>query len=764
MLEKDISKIRKMARERNIMQSINTFNQNANSVNPKHTKKIWDFLKWIRKRKENKQLENFTPLKKKNGEFTRTLDENLIRWEEWVKEMFQIDDETPKTFHYKKELWDKDLDTIKNHIEKYNKDDTPEKRKAKMNRKNSTLKDAMKKDKELEEFLSKPISKDEVRRAIKSLKNNKSFGNDRIPAEMYKENIEIMEDVIYEIICISVKQGKLIDDWAEGIITLLRKKNDRADPNNYRPICLLNISYKILSVIVCTRLNPIMNILTKETQTAYKNNRSTYDIISIIEKYTKEYKCKQNSYKSITLIDLSKAFDRMNRQKMLTILAEKGLPAELIRIIHIMHKNTKLQPKQSNRLGQKIYNNNGCFQGSPLSALVFVIYADEMMNRYEQELKKQRGNAKNASTENINIRSENAEKEWTRHKLNEKTKHEGKQKDAPDEPKVFKHFASKKTIKQELDHLEYADDTNLFNNSVKDEQEKGVAYKTAATEYEMLLQLTKTKIIRKNAGAEKNAGLCEPLHEINESKFDKILGLYLSFDRNNKKLHSDRLNKGKAAYHSLSSFVKNHRYDKKQRYRMADSLVRPIFTYGYAALSQDRRNENKIEVEMNKIYRHIEEAEENENYRKNKNKTIDETPSEPKNRKTNNQIRIENNIKTIESQLIKERAKFSINAKQTLSIAYNYDKPKHERNIKEAIAKLEKIKKTLITPNRNIYGILTLEDQAKQRKVVRSRQISEINIPCQNEECVNNLRKKTLRKNAKEETARQKPPKLKKKH
>ena len=170
ILEKDISKIRKMARERNIMQSINTFNQNANSVNPKHTRKIWDFLKWIRKRKENKQLENFTPLKKKNGEFTRTLDENLIRWEDWVKEMFQIDDEAPKTFHYKKELWDKDLDTIKNHIEKYNKDDTPEKRKAKMNRKNSTLKDAMKKDKELEEFLSKPISKDEVRRAIKSVK------------------------------------------------------------------------------------------------------------------------------------------------------------------------------------------------------------------------------------------------------------------------------------------------------------------------------------------------------------------------------------------------------------------------------------------------------------------------------------------------------------------------------------------------------------------------------------------------------------------
>ena len=114
---------------------------------------------------------------------------------------------------------------------------------------------------------------------------------------------------------------------------------------------------------------------------------------------------------------------------------------------------------------------------------------------------------------------------------------------------------------------------------------------------------------------------------------------------------------------------------------MVDSLIRPIFTYGYTALSPDRKNENRIEVEMNKIYRQIEEAEENENYRKNKVGAIDETPPKSKNRKTNNQIRMENNMKTIESQLIKERANFSINAKQTLSIAYNYDKPKHERNI-----------------------------------------------------------------------------------
>ena len=132
-----------------------------------------------------------------------------------------------------------------------------------------------------------------------------------------------------------------------------------------------------------------MNLLTKETQTAYKNNRSTLDIISIIDKFTKDAK-NDKEYKSITLLDLSKAFDRMNRQKMITILAEKGLPINMIKIIEIMHKNTKLKPKQNNKLGESTLNNMGCFQGSPLSALIFIIYADEMMERYEQNLKEER--------------------------------------------------------------------------------------------------------------------------------------------------------------------------------------------------------------------------------------------------------------------------------------------------------------------------------------------------------------------------------------
>ena len=64
-LEKSNTKIRKIARNRDTMTNIENFNKNANEKNPKHANRIWNFLKFIRKQKDEKRAQRFTPLKKK---------------------------------------------------------------------------------------------------------------------------------------------------------------------------------------------------------------------------------------------------------------------------------------------------------------------------------------------------------------------------------------------------------------------------------------------------------------------------------------------------------------------------------------------------------------------------------------------------------------------------------------------------------------------------------------------------------------------------
>ena len=93
---------------------------------------------------------------------------------------------------------------------------------------------------------------------------------------------------------------------------------------------------------------------------------------------------------SITLMDLTKAFDKTNRELLYTILLEKGIPIEMVRLIMKTHSNTKIRARESNRLSKKQETNTGVFQGSPLSALLFIIYTDSMMEKYEKEWKKQK--------------------------------------------------------------------------------------------------------------------------------------------------------------------------------------------------------------------------------------------------------------------------------------------------------------------------------------------------------------------------------------
>ena len=140
------------------------------------------------------------------------------------------------------------------------------------------------------------------------------------------------------------------------------------------------------------------------------------------------------------------------------------------------------------------------------------------------------------------------------------------------------------------------------------------------------------------------------------------------------------------------SFLRNHKYDKKTRYRTAEALIKPIMTYGIVAMNPNEKNDGRIDTEMNKIYRMIDEAE------------MKGQKESEKIRKTNIQIKKQNNIRTIESQLEKERCSFALNGRKTKSAAYMYDRNKNEYNIEKAIKTLKEIKKTITEGQDEIDG------------------------------------------------------------
>jgi hypothetical protein len=89
----------------------------------------------------------------------------------------------------------------------------------------------------------------EVELAIEKLKNHKSPGIGRIPAELIKAGGRTIRCAIHKLVISIWNKQKLPEEWKESIILVIHKKRDKTDCNNYGGISLLPTTYKVLSNI-----------------------------------------------------------------------------------------------------------------------------------------------------------------------------------------------------------------------------------------------------------------------------------------------------------------------------------------------------------------------------------------------------------------------------------------------------------------------------------------------------------------------------------
>ena len=168
--------------------------------------------------------------------------------------------------------------------------------------------------------MGRPIGQEEIAKAIGDLTTSKSVGGDGISDEAIIQNKVWIIPPIEIIIQNSRITCKLPKQRLKGVVTYIHKKKDTKDIKNYRPITLITIIYKIWE-IMANRINPYMELLTTGQQTAYKQGRSTIDILSLIQNSIQNEETRQ-----LILIDLSKACGSIDRNTIWTILYQQGFP------------------------------------------------------------------------------------------------------------------------------------------------------------------------------------------------------------------------------------------------------------------------------------------------------------------------------------------------------------------------------------------------------------------------------------------------------
>ena len=223
-----------------------------------------------------------------------------------------------------------------------------------------------------------PIKLDEIAAAIKTLKNDKSPGNDGFTTNFYKFFWPDIKLFLYDSFRYSFETKMLSDNQRRGILNLIPKPNkDLRYLKNWRPISILNTDYKILAKILADRLQSVLPMLISNDQVGYIKDRNITENVRIIEDIM-SFTTLKKIPGLILLVDFEKAFDSVEWSFLFKTLQNFNFGKNFIQWVKILYTNILSCVGNNGYYSNYFELSRGIRQGCPLSALLFILVAEVM--------------------------------------------------------------------------------------------------------------------------------------------------------------------------------------------------------------------------------------------------------------------------------------------------------------------------------------------------------------------------------------------------
>ncbi len=173
------------------------------------------------------------------------------------------------------------------------------------------------------DILTAEFSEKEVKEAIFQMDHNSSPGPDGFPAEFYQVFWEIVKNDLMALFREFHKGTLSLYNLNFGIIVLLTKKTDANQIQQYRPICLLNVSFKIFTKVGTNRITTVAHKVIRPTQTRFLPDINIMEGVVILHETVHELHTKKIDG-IIFKIDFIKAYDKVKWQFLQQTLRMKG--------------------------------------------------------------------------------------------------------------------------------------------------------------------------------------------------------------------------------------------------------------------------------------------------------------------------------------------------------------------------------------------------------------------------------------------------------
>ena len=223
------------------------------------------------------------------------------------------------------------------------------------------------------------ITGDEVRAAILKAKIGKAMGVDNIPAEVLKSGPVYL--FLIKLFNLCFRYGIVPSVWQRGIINPIPKSSDKDPrlPLSYRGITLTCHMYKMYCSILQVRLQRFLeqNKVLVEEQNGFRKMRSCLDhIFTLVTVIENRLKKRQSTY--VSLVDMQKAFDTVNRTCLFEKLSGIGIHGKMYNAIKSVYQNVTSAVRVNGICSDWFEVENGVKQGCILSPTLFSIFVNDL--------------------------------------------------------------------------------------------------------------------------------------------------------------------------------------------------------------------------------------------------------------------------------------------------------------------------------------------------------------------------------------------------
>ena len=209
--------------------------------------------------------------------------------------------------------------------------------------------------------------------ALKEMKNNKSPGSDGLTTEFYKIFWNDIKTYVTNSLNFSFTNGHLTDLQKQSIITILPKTDkDTLFLENWRPISLLNVDYKISTKSIANRIKKVISSIISNAQTGFIKGRYIGENVRLICDIL-EYVEESHLPAVLFFSDFEKAFDSVSHEFMFKTLDHFNFGSDLKNWVKLFYKDANSCVINNGYCSEFFSIQRGVRQGCPLSPFLFIM-------------------------------------------------------------------------------------------------------------------------------------------------------------------------------------------------------------------------------------------------------------------------------------------------------------------------------------------------------------------------------------------------------